>query len=162
MIATSTALPASASATRSRLATVSASSTPGWRSRKRASSRGAKYFAVLATAIATRPRSIPFSPSSDSSASSTARSIARAWSSTIAPAAVSASFRRTRSNSGRPALASRSFSCIETAGCDRCSSSAARAKDRWRAAASKTRNCLSVAWRSGTVVLAAGPVDTST
>src|SRR6266404_4528487 len=49
-----------------------------------------------------------------------------------------------RSNSGNPTWDANSLSCVETAGCERCSSSAAREKSMCRAAAANTRNCRSV------------------
>ena len=76
----------------------------------------------------------------------------RAKRATSAPASVRWIFLPTCSKSGSPACASRLFTCIETAGCVRCSSSAAREKERWRATASKTLSWRSVMWRSGTAV----------
>jgi len=49
-----------------------------------------------------------------------------------------------RSNSGKPTWDANSLICVDTAGCDRCSSSAAREKFMCRAAAANTRNCRSV------------------
>ena len=53
-----------------------------------------------------------------------------------------------RSKSGAPQLASSSFTCIDTAGWVRCSSSAAAVKLSFRATAPKTRSWRSVAFRS--------------
>src|SRR5215469_550786 len=46
-----------------------------------------------------------------------------------------------RSNRGRPTPAANSLIWVETAGCVRCSSCAAREKFMWRAAARNTRSC---------------------
>ncbi len=55
------------------------------------------------------------------------------------PSSVRASPRGRRRNSGVPSRVSRFFTCALTAFCVTCSSSAARVKLRWRAAASKAR-----------------------
>ena len=57
-----------------------------------------------------------------------------------------------RSNSGSPACAPSCFTSVDTAGCDRWSSSAARENDRLRATASKT-----LSWRSVAFFIARGP-----
>src|SRR5881275_1698115 len=55
-----------------------------------------------------------------------------------------------RSNSGKPTWDANSLICVDTAGCDRCSSSAAREKFMWRAAVANTRSCRRVTLRIAT------------
>ncbi len=78
--------------------------------------------------------------------------IARACSSSSPPAAVRYTFLPSCSNSGTPASVASSLTCIETAGCVRCSSSAAREKESCRATASKI-----FSWRSVAFFIGAGP-----
>ena len=73
MMARSTSLAASASTTASRLLTASLNASAGCSSRKRASSCGAKYLAVLVTPRLMRPPVRPRSASRPSSASASAR-----------------------------------------------------------------------------------------
>src|ERR1700712_1346075 len=68
--------------------------------------------------------------------------IARLDCSIWTPAGVRWIFLPSCSNSGNPACSSSLRTCVETAGCVRCSSSAAREKLRLRATASKT-----LSWR---------------
>src|SRR4051812_37013906 len=64
--------------------------------------------------------------------------ISRLETSICSPAAVRWIFFPSCSNSGRPAWSSSLLTCVDTAGCVRCSSAAAREKLRWRATASNT------------------------
>src|ERR1700752_88869 len=55
-----------------------------------------------------------------------------------------------RSKSGKPTSEANCLRTVDTAGCERCSSSAAREKFMWRAAVANTRSCRRVILRIAT------------
>ena len=118
---------------------------PGCASRNCASRRGRKYLAVLTMPTSSGPVFRPRNRATRSSASRIVESTRRVWASRCSPTIVSDTFRLVRSNTGMPTSSSNSLICMETAGGVRFSSSAARAKLRWRATEAKTR-----IWRSVT------------
>ena len=96
----------------------SVTSTPGWRSRKRAIARGA----IVAPAVGketsrSRPPRMPAIASNSASASASRARITSAWATSARPASVRCTPRALRSTSTVPASRSRAAICWETADC---------------------------------------------
>ena len=96
----------------------SVTSTPGWRSRKRAIARGAIVApAVGNDTIRRRPPRMPAIASSSASASASRARITSACATSARPASVMRTPRALRSTSTVPASRSRAAICWETADC---------------------------------------------
>jgi hypothetical protein len=108
---------------------------------------GAKYLAVVITDRRNRPFFSPFRSLSDISRFDSASITSRQPRATRLPASVRKIFRPICSNSGMPTVSERLFTCAETVGWVRNSSSAARVKLPSRATASTISICRRVACR---------------
>ena len=147
MITRSISFPPSCSMTSSRLPTENLIVISGKAGVNARNSEGAKYFAVLTAPSFSTPRFNPRIADRLSPASRSSSIACFAYGRSSRPAAVRWMLRPVCSNKGMPTSDSRSFSCCETAGCVRCSSSAARVNERCRATAAKARICRKVTLR---------------